>query len=194
LIGDISNCVTENEWKVLSNGQNGENIVSTASGGQSPNANGILVDRVTGHRHITPVQLILETMDSDFEQAKWLAGQGDREKSVDSIYFVSCGNNVLDMSSVSTLSHDSDIPIFPSDSDSVLCVHSVQNNINSKIVSLLKESFDRYNYGQLLEVYGDIRRLKEEMELTIETGIDDLPDNIELSIYTFDYCKARGWE
>lgn len=194
LIGEENNSVTQIGGTAKPNLYNNDKITSPAIGGQRYAENGRLVDRVSGQSVTNPVQLILETMDSDFEQAKWLCGQRDRDKSVESILFVSCGNNVLDMSTMSTLSQDSDIPIFPSDSHSVHSVHSVPLNYNKEIVLLLKESFDRHNLEQLLEVHGDIRRLKEKMELKIEAGIDNLPENIDTSRYISEYCHARGWE
>ncbi len=194
LTGENNNVVTEYEGKQGDELNNNGQIMTPDSTGQRYIKDGRLVDRVSGQSIVIPVQLILETMDSDFEQAKWLCGQRDRENSVESILFVSCGNNVLPMSTMSSLSHDNDITISNSVHLINNSVHSVQNNIHSRIIKLLKESFDRYNYNQLLEVYKDIRRVKEYMELKIETEMSDLPDNIILERYTFDYFKARGWE
>lgn len=193
LTGEKNIPVTETKGNETNIPNSDGNTEAPATVGQRYIKDGRLWDRVTGQSLITPVQLILETMDSDFEQAVWLMGQRDRDNSVESILKVSCGNYTLPLPALSALSHDNESDISNPVHSLKNPVHPVPLNYNKEIVLLLKESFDRYNIGQLLEVYGDRMRLKDAMELKIETNIDNLPDNIELSTYSSDYFKARGW-
>lgn len=177
-----------NSW--LSGRENNGKNEAAVSSGQTQNASGAGGQT----KPISPVHLIIEAIDVDYEQAKWLFGQVDRQKLVDALEMVISAKQINAVSSLSSLSHDNEKAISNLNTPSVQSVQSVHNNYNKEIVLLLKESFDRYNLTQLLEIHHNVPELKEFMELKIETEIDNLPDNLELSRYVFDYCKARGWE
>ncbi len=179
--------------KVRDRGNYGMNLLSWLSGFDKTAQNCDMAchsGQTTGQ---TPVHLIIELIDSDYEQAKWLFGQVDRLSLVDSIYLVSCKDLTNTVSRVSNMSNDTDIPIFPLDSDSVQSVQSVQNNINKQIITTLKESYDKWSLDNILEVYKSVEKVKEAMELKIQVEIPDLPENINISRYIDDYFKVRGW-
>ncbi len=179
----------ENEKPVTVSGS-GHEIKAIDEGGQRYIKDGRLVDRVTGQSIINPVQLILETMDSDFEQAKWLCGQRSREKSVESILFVSCGNNVLDMSTMSSLSHDNDIIISNPVHLTNNSVHSVHNNNN--LIIKIKELLSHKNKPNTIQ---ELDQLKESVmtEILIDYNYDNVDGDVLRKIID-DYCHARGWK
>jgi hypothetical protein len=97
------------------------------------------------------------------------------------------------VSSLPSLSHDNESAISDLNTLSVRSVQSVHNNYNEEIVLLLKESFDRYNLNQLLEVYKDLTGIKDYMETTIESNVR-MPEHMDTMRYIDNYCHARGWQ
>jgi putative DNA primase/helicase len=164
-------------------------IVSPASTGQTIIKNGRLQDRLTGQTIVPPVLLILETADTDFEQAKWLVGQRDRANQVSSIYLASCKNNENDMSYLSSLSQDNDNASFPVVSYSVPSVPSVPKY--KEIIIVIKELLDNINKPNSIKELEDL----EEKILT-ELQTDLKYDNVDGDIIRkaiHDYFKVRGW-
>lgn len=83
------------------------------------------LDRVPGQRLNNTLTVILEAADTDLEFAAGLYGQMDRDDLVEAVYYTSSNRNsyTKSLSTLSTLSHDSDITTSNSVHNSV---HSVQ--------------------------------------------------------------------
>jgi putative DNA primase/helicase len=155
---------------------------------------GKLVDRLSGQTYIPPVQLIIETADTDFEQAKWLCGQVDRLSLVESIYFISCKNNENNMSSLSTMPHDNDIASFPVTSYSVPSVQSVPKY--KELIIKIKEQYDKINKPDTIN---ELERLRNNIiERIYGEMLADMPgendfDKEQIKRVVDDYFKTRGW-
>lgn len=151
---------------------------------------GKLVDRLTGYSVVSPVHTILETMDSDFDFACGLFGQVDRLSRVESILFVSHVGYATPSSSLSTTATDS---VFLN-SESVQSVQSVHNNNINKIITILKENYDRFTLHNLLDVYKNLEEVKLVMERKILTEFPEDLTNINLIELINNYCISREFE
>ena len=165
-------------------------IPSVQSGQSVPERrNGKLVDRLSGQTLITPVQLILETADSDFEQACGLTGQVDRLNQVESILLVSCKNNVLNVPSLSTLSQDNGNDLYPVCSDSVQSGQSVPKD---KVINKIKELLNGINKPENMS---SLDNLVEKVLTEIQADYEyDNVDGDTIRRMIHDYFTARGWQ
>jgi putative DNA primase/helicase len=164
-------------------------IMSPASTGQTIIKDGRLQDRLTGQTIIPPVLLIIETADTDFEQAKWLVGQRDRASLVSSIYLASCKDGKNNLSSLSSLSQDNDIVSFPVTSHSVPSVQSVPKY--KELTIKIKELLDKINKPNSIK---ELEDLEENILTEIQTDYNY--DNVDGDIIRkaiHDYFKVRGW-